>query len=168
MRDSSESKRLWRTALIVAGVGLLVLAPLSWLALRMYDDTVQRRVIAANESTALGTLEAIQAAEQLYYETYGQYGTFAQMAEAGILQTDLTGDPPIGHGYAFTLKVQPKTEAQPAAYTVNADPTRAGGSDATGRRHFFIGSDVTGVRFNETRPANKDDKLRPTMRDYGK
>jgi hypothetical protein len=104
MRDSSESKRLWRTALIVAGVGLLILAPLSWLALRMYDDTVRRRVMAANESTALGTLEAIQAAEQLYYET--------------------------------------------------------------GRRHFFISSDVTGVRFNETRPATKDDKLRPTMKDY--
>jgi hypothetical protein len=134
MRDSSESKRLWRTALIVAGVGLLVLAPLSWLALRMYDDTVRRRVIAANESTALGTLEAIQAAEQLYY--------------------------------AFALKVQPKTETQPAAYTVNADPVRAGDDDATGRRHFFISSDVIGVRFNETRPATKDDKLRPTMKDY--
>jgi hypothetical protein len=167
MKDSSESKRLWRTALIVAGVGLLILAPLSWLALRMYDDTVRRRFIAANEATALGTLEAIQAAEQLYFETYGQYGTFAQMAEAGILQTDLTGDPPVGHGYAFKLKVQPKTETQPAAYNVNADPVRAGGGgDATGRRYFFIGSDVTGVRFNETRPATKDDKLRPTMKDY--
>jgi hypothetical protein len=166
MRDSSESRRLWRTALIVAGVGLLILAPLSWLALRMYDDTVQRRVVAANESWALGSLEAIQAAEQLYYETNGRYGTFAEMVEAGIFQTDLTGDPPVGHGYTFTLKVQPKTETQPAAYTVNADPVRAGGSDATGRRHFFIGSDVTGVRFNETRPANKDDKLRPTMKDY--
>src|SRR4051812_11156797 len=105
MSDSSESKRLWRTALIIAAVGLLVLAPLGWLALRMWDDTVQRRVIAANESSALGTLEAIQAAEQLYYETYGQYGTFAQLAEAGILQSDLTGDPPVGHGYAFMLKL---------------------------------------------------------------
>jgi hypothetical protein len=166
MSDSSESKRLWRTALIIAGVGLLVLGPLGWLALRMWDDTVQRRVIAANESSALGTLEAIQAAEQLYYETYGQYGTFAQLAEAGILQSDLTGDPPVGHGYAFTLKLQPKTDAQPATYSVNADPVRAQTRDATGRRHFYIGSDVTGVRFNESRPAAKDDKLRPTMKDY--
>ncbi len=166
MRDSSESKHLWRTALIVAGVGLLILAPLSWLALRMYDDTVQRRVMAANESSALGSLEAIQAAEQLYYETYGRYGTFKEMAEAGIFETALKGDPPVGSGYAFTLKVEPKTETQPGGFSVNADPVRAGGSDATGRRHFYIGSDVTGVRFNETRPANKDDKLRPTMRDY--
>lgn len=166
MSDSSESKRLWRTALIVAGVGLLVLAPLSWLALRMYDDTVRRRIIAANESSALGSLEAIQAAEQLFYETYGRYGTFREMADAGIFQTDLAGDPPVGHGYAFTLRVRPKTDAQPAAYSVNADPVREGDRDATGRRHFFISSDVTGVRFNETRPANADDKLRPVMRDY--
>ncbi len=166
MAEVSESKRLWRTALIVAGVGLLVLAPLSWLALRMWDDTVRRRVIAANESSALGSLEAIQAAEQLYYETYGRYGTFQEMADAGIFQTDLVGDRPVGHGYVFTLKVVPKTETTPAAYSVNADPVRAGDRDATGRRHFYIGSDVTGVRFNETRPATKDDRPRPVMRDY--
>ncbi len=166
MTDSSESKRLWRTALIVAGVGLLVLAPLSWLALRMYDDTVRRRIIAANESSALGSLEAIQAAEQLHFETYGQYATFRQLVDAGILQSELDGDPPVGRGYSYTFRVQPRTEAQPAAYSVNADPVRAGGRDATGRRHFFIGSDVTGVRFNETRPANASDKLRPVMRDY--
>ena len=166
MSDSSESKRLWRTALIVAGVGLLVLAPLSWLALRMYDDTVRRRVIAANESSALGSLEAIQAAEQLYYETYGRYGTFQEMTEAGVFETALKGDPPVGSGYTFTLRVRPKTETEPAGYSVNADPVRTGERDATGRRHFYIGSDVIGVRFNETRPATKDDKLRPVMRDY--
>ncbi|MDT7688828.1 MAG: hypothetical protein QOJ70_231 [Acidobacteriota bacterium] len=166
MSDSSESKRLWRTALIVAGVGLLVLVPLSWLALRMYDDTIQRRVISANESAALGSLEAVQAAEQLYYESNGQYATFQQLLDAGIFQAELNGDPPVAHGYAFTLRVQPKTGAQPAAYTVNADPVRDDGRDATGRRHFFISSDVTGVRFNESRPATKDDKPRPTVRDY--
>lgn len=166
MSDSSESKRLWRTALVVAGVGVLVLVPLGWLALRMYDDTLRRQVVSANESAALGSLEAIQAAEQLHFETHGQYATFRQLVDAGVLQSELAGDPPVGRGYAYTFRVQPKTDAQPAAYSVNADPVRAGGRDATGRRHFFISSDVTGVRYNETRPASRDDKLRPTMRDY--
>ena len=166
MSDSVESKRLWRTALIVAGVGVLVLAPLSWLALRMWDDAVQRRVVAANESAALGTIQAIQAAQQLYYESHGQYGTFAQLEEAGILQNDLEGDPPTGRGYVYTLRLTPKTDAAPATYSVNADPVRAGDRDATGRRHFFISSEVTGVRFNETRPANAGDKLRPTMTEF--
>jgi hypothetical protein len=166
MTDSSESKRLWRTALVVAGVGLLVLVPLGWLALRMFDDTIQRRVVAANESSALTNLDNIQAAEQLYFETYGQYGTFQQLIDAGIFRAEVSGDPPVARGYVYTVKVQPRTDAQPAAYSVNADPVRAGGRDATGRRHFFISSDVTGVRFNETRPATKDDKLRPRMQEY--
>ena len=166
MAEASESKRLWRTALVVAGVGLLVLIPLAWLALRMWDDTIQRRVMAANESAAITNLENIQAAEQLYFEANGQYGTFQQLIDSGVFQAQVTGDPPVASGYAFTVRVQPKTDTQPAAYSVNADPVRAGGSDATGRRHFYIGSDVIGVRYNDTRPANKDDRPRPTMRDY--
>ena len=166
MRDSAETKRLWRTALIVAGVGLLVLVPLGWLALRMYDDAVRRRVISANEAAALASLEAIQAAEQLHFETYGEYGTFRQLVEAGVFQAELSGDPPVVRGYAFTLRVQPRSDTQPPAYSVNADPVRKGGRDATGRRHFFISSEVTGVRFNESRPATKDDKPRPVMQNY--
>ena len=166
MSDSSESKRLWRTALIVAGVGVLVLVPLTWLALRLLDDYNTRRVVAANESAALTNLENIQAAEQLYFETYKEYGTFRQMIDAGIFQAELSGDPPVASGYVFTLKVQPRSGDQSGGYTVNADPVRAGARDATGRRHFFISSDVTGVRFNETRPATKDDKPRPKVSEY--
>jgi hypothetical protein len=166
MSDSSESKRLWRTALIVAGVGVLVLVPLTWLALRLLDDYNTRRVVAANESAALTNLENIQAAEQLYFETYKEYGTFRQMMDAGIFQAEMSGDPPVVRGYAYTLRVQPRTDTSPGGYTVNADPVRAGARDATGRRHFFISSDVTGVRFNETRPATKDDKPRPKVSEY--
>jgi hypothetical protein len=166
MSEASESKRLWRTALVVAGVGLIVLVPLGWLALRMWDDTIQRRVIAANESAALTNLENIQAAEQLYFETNGQYGTFRQLIDSGVFQAEVSGDPPVASGYVFTVKVQPRTDAQPPAYSVNADPVRADGRDATGRRHFFVSSEVIGVRFNESRPATKDDKPRPKMAEY--
>jgi hypothetical protein len=166
MAEASESKRLWRTALIVAGVGIVVLVPLGWLALRMWDDTIQRRVMAANESAALTNLQNIQAAEQLYFEANGQYGTFQQLIDSGVFQAQVTGDPPVASGYVFDVRVQPRTDTQPAAYTVNADPVRAEGRDATGRRHFFISSDVTGIRFNETRPATKDDKPRPKVSEY--
>lgn len=166
MPEVSESKRLWRTALIVAGVGVVVLVPLAWLALRMWDDTVQRRVIAANESAALTNLQNIQAAEQLYFEANGQYGTFRQLIDSGIFQAEVSGDPPTASGYVFTVKVQPKTDAQPVAYSVNADPARPEGRDATGHRHFFVSSEVIGVRYNESRPASKDDKPRPRMAEY--
>lgn len=166
MAEVSESKRLWRTAFIVAGVGLLVLIPLGWLALRMWDDTVRRRVVAANESAALTNLENIQAAQQLYFEANGQYGTFQQLIDSGIFQAEVSGDPPTASGYVFDVRVQPRTDAQPAAYSVNADPVRAGGRDATGRRHFFVSSEVIGIRFNESRPATKDDRPRPKMQEY--
>ena len=166
MAEASESKRLWRTALIVAGVGLLVLVPLSWLALRMYDDTIQRRVVAANESAALTNLEKIQVAEQYYFDANGEYGTYRQLVDSGILQSEASGDPPTASGYVFNVRVQPKTDAQPAAYSVNVDPVRAGGRDATGRRHFFASSEVIGVRFHESRPATRDDKPRPKVSEY--
>ena len=65
MSKSSESSRLWKTALIVAGVGLVVAAGLGWLALRMYQDSIQRRVAASNEANAIYVIEQISAAEHL-------------------------------------------------------------------------------------------------------
>src|SRR5215213_2452483 len=166
MAEVSESKRLWRTALVVAGVGLLVLLPLTWLALRLIGDYNMRRRVAANESAAITNLENIQAAEQLYFEANGQYGTFPQLIDSGIFQAEVSGDPPVASGYVFTVKLQPKADGQPPAYSVNADPVRAGGGDATGRRHFFVSSEVIGVRYNESRPATRDDRVRSKMAEY--
>jgi Tfp pilus assembly protein PilE len=162
----SESKRLLITALIVAAVGAVVLVSLWLLAMRMYNDTVQRKVIAANEASALATLENLQAQEQSFLETTGQYATFRQLADAGAIQAPLSGDALVSDGYRFTLRVTPKTDTQAPAYTVNADPARATGRDATGRRHFFISSEVTGVRYNEERPATAADKPRLTGTEY--
>jgi hypothetical protein len=166
MADSSESKRLWRTALIVAGVGLLVLIPLGWLAVRMYNDAIQRRVVAVNEADALYTLELIAAAEHVHLQAYGEYGSINQLTDTGILQTEFYGDnAPARAGYTYTVKLTPKTDAQPPSYSVNADPLRAAGRDATGRRHFFIGSEVIGVRYNEDRPATAADRPRQSVQE---
>ena len=158
--EKSESRRLLRTALIVAAVGVVVLVLLAWLAVRMYNDNIQQKVIAADEASALAALENIQAAEQLYFESHGEYATFPRLVEEGVFQTKQTGETLVNDGYRFTLRVTPKTDTQGPTYSVNADPLRAGGRDATGRRHFFISSEVTGVRYNEERPATAADKPR--------
>lgn len=165
MADSSESKRLWRTALIVAGAGLLVLIPLAWLAVRMNNDRIQHRVIAVNEADALYTLELLAAAEHVHLQSYGTYGTIKQLNDSGILQTEFGGDPPARAGYAYTVKLTPKTDAQPPAYSVNADPLIDKGREATGRRHFYIGSEAIGIRFNEERPATATDKPRQSVQE---
>lgn len=166
MSDSSESKRLWRTALIIAGAGLAVLVPLGWLAVRMYNDTIQRRVVAVNEADALYTLELIAAAEHIHLQAYGEYGTVRQLTDAGILQTEFGGEPPARAGYAYAVRLTPKTGADAPTYSVNADPLRASGREATGRRHFYISSEVIGVRVNEDRPATAADKPRQNVDEY--
>lgn len=158
MADSSDSKRLWRTALIVAGVGVLVLVPLWYLYVRMSNDATQRRVANANEADARYTLELIAAAEDVHLRAYGDYGTIRQLTETGILQTTFDGEPPARSGYAYAVRLTPKTDAQRPAYSVNADPVRDTGREATGRRHFYIGSEAIGMRYNEARPATASDK----------
>jgi len=166
MAESSETKRLWRTTAIVAVVGLVVLVLLGWLAVRMYNDRLNQRVISSNEAAALAALEGIQAAEQLYFESHGEYATFPQLVEAGVFQAPTKTDVLVSEGYSFTIRVTPKTDTQGPAYGVNADPLRSGGRDATGRRHFFVSSEVTGVRYNEERPATAADKPRQNVQEY--
>jgi hypothetical protein len=166
MSVSAETKKLWRTIVVISFVGILILIPLVWLALRMRDDAQRRRVIAANEAATLSALEGIAAAQQLYLQTYSQYGTFRQLVEAGVFQAPLSGDSLVARGYAYTLKVTPKSEGQSPSYSVNADPLSSAGDGATGRRHFYLDSNIVGIRVNDERPAGASDPPRQTVSDY--
>lgn len=166
MAESQESKRLLRTALVVVAVGVVVLVPLAWFALRKYNDTLQQKVMSANEAAALYSLEQISAAEHLYFQANGEYATIQKLSDAGVLQTTWTGDPPVSHGYIFAVHLTPKTDAQAPSYIVNADPQIDRGRAATGRRHFFISSDVVGVRMSEGRPATAADPPRQSVQEY--
>jgi len=165
MSEGTENKRLWRTALVVAGVGIVVAVGLGWLAYRMYEDSAYRRAASLNESNALFVLEQVAAAQHLYYEANGQYATFRQLVDAGIFQAPLRADDTlVSKGYVFRLKLRPRADTQPPFYSVAADPERAAGRDATGRRHFYKDSDVFDVRVNEDGPAGPNDPPRVTVR----
>ena len=163
---SAETKKLWRTIGIIAVVGILVLIPLVWLALRLRDDAYRRRVVVANEVETLSVLEGIAAAQQLYLQSNSQYGTFKQLVEAGVFRAPLEGDTLVADGYSFKLKVTPKAEGQTSSFSVNADPLVSGGRDATGKRHFYLDSNLVGIRVNEERPASASDPPRQTVNDY--
>ena len=158
MAESSDSKRLWRTALIVAGAGVLVLVPLWLLYVRMSNDATRRRVANANEADTRYTLELIAAAEDVHLRAYGDYGTLRQLTETGILQITFDGETPARSGYVYTVRLMPKADGRQPTYGVNADPVRDKGREATGRRHFYVGSEAIGMRFNEERPATASDK----------
>lgn len=166
MADSTETKKYWKVLAVVAVVGLLALVPLVWLAMRMSDEARQRRVVSANEAETISVLEGIAAAEQLFLQTHSRYGTFKEMVEEGVFRAPLSGDSLVAHGYAFTLRVTPKAEGQPPAFQVNADPLSREGARATGRRFFYLDSNLVGIRVNEDRPAGPSDPPRQTVTGY--
>lgn len=158
---SSETKRLGRIVLIVVAVGALVIAALAWYWVKLSREDQTRRRIARNESAAISALDQIAAAEHLYFQTHGEYATFRRLVEAGVFQAPLTGDALVADGYRFTLNVAPRTEGGQSSFSVNADPLNETGDEATGTRHFYAGSEVTGIRYSEGRPANAQDKTLP-------
>lgn len=161
MSQTSENKRLLKIVLVAAAAAVPILAGLTWYGLKLSADATRRRVVAANEAAAVTSLDQIAAAERLYLEAHGQYGTFRQLAEAGVFQAPLEGEALVSGGYRFTVSVTPPSETRGPAFAANADPVRSGGDDATGNRHFFAGSEVTGLRYSEGRPASASDRPAP-------
>lgn len=166
MSYSPETKRLWRRLVVFTLVGLIAAAALWMVFVRMRDDARRRRLAAANEREAVSVIDSVAAAQQLYLQARGEYGTFRQLVEAGVFRAPLEGDALVVEGYAFRLQVAPRAEGRPPAFAVSADPVRADGPDATGRRRFYAGSDVTGIRFNDERPATAADPLLPRANTY--
>ena len=160
MGDDSE-RRWGRVILLIGLVGLLILIPLGWLAFKMSSDAAQRRSINANEAAAIYTLEQLAAAQQLHFQNHDQqYASFRQLVDAGFLQAPLDGDRLVAHGYNFSIRTTPKTAGQLSSFTVSADPLESG---VTGNRHFYLDSNVTGIRVSEGRPATATDPPRQTM-----
>lgn len=165
MAQTSESRRLLKIVLVAAAAAVPVVAGLVWYGLKLSADAERRRVVAANEAAAVSSLDQIAAAQQLYLEAHGQYGTFRQLAEAGVFQAPLEGESLVSGGYRFTVGLTPRAGTRGPAFDVNADPVRSGGDDATGVRHFFKSSEVTGTRFSEGRPAAAADRQLPRAAD---
>jgi len=162
MSKESDNRRLLKRVLVIGAIALPLAALLGWYGLRMSVEGRQRRAITANEAAAVTALDNIAAAEQLYREAYGHYGTFQQLFEAGVFDAPITDGGLVSGGYRFSVRTRPGSESQAPAYEVNADPVRPG---STGNRHFFAGSEVTGIRYSEGRPATAADRALPRRAD---
>jgi prepilin-type N-terminal cleavage/methylation domain-containing protein len=111
-----------------------------------------------NEAAAIQTLDNLRKVQADYAIGHrGSYGTFAELIKEGSLDQRFAGDAPVVSGYIFTMKVTPKSTAQPASYAVNADPQVGEGINATGSRHFYIDPAVSTVRENPDQPATAAD-----------
>ncbi len=136
--------------IVVAIIGILIA-----IIVPAYQGTVRK----ANQTNAIGTLEAIKK-EQIGYaqDKRGNYGTFDELVKAGYLNDKFTGEAPVVQGYIFTMKVVPKgSGSQTAFYSANADPQQTEGVGATGSHHYYIDSNLSNIRINDEQPASASD-----------
>lgn len=144
---------------IVAIVGVIILVPLAGVFIGIAVPVYRNNRMKANEAAARRHLREIAAAQDAFLLAVGRYATFDELIEAAGLDSRFRGDAPAVDGYVFTMKLTAQTEGRPV-FSINADPQQAGGFSATGRRHFFFASNVSGIRVNDERPASASDRPR--------
>jgi len=148
LSDNSRGFSLIELMIVIAIIGILVgVGVPAW----------RTSVMAANEASAIETLSTVSKEQRTYYIGTKSYATFDQLIERGALDKRFAGDQPIDNGYVYTMKVTPKGTNQPPSYTINADPQKSEGLTATGKRHFYLDSNINTPTVNDTQPATADD-----------
>src|SRR5262249_36627678 len=136
--------------IVIAIIGILIAVGITgWRA----------AVRSANEAAAIKTLRSIAEQQMLYFNGHQRstFGTFDEMLKENLLDTRFAGTTPVVDGYVYNMKVIPKSTAQQAGYTVNADPQVTEGVGATGKNHFYVDSDTNTIHVNANQPATVSD-----------
>jgi hypothetical protein len=134
-------------------LGLLALAALFLSSCQTYTEGLKQSVDRTDETVAIAALRNISTAQRTYSISHeGEYGTLAQLAEAGYLDSRYGSSKPLKE-YVLTLTVNPKSEGSPeGSYSCTADP-----NTGLQGRHFYIDSASGVIRVNETRQASASD-----------
>jgi prepilin-type N-terminal cleavage/methylation domain-containing protein len=135
--------------IVIAIIGLLIgVGSLAWGAM----------IRSGNETAAAQTLDRIRTYQAQYASgNRGRFGTFQQLVDRGVLDSQFAGDAPVVNGYIFTIEIVDPSSSAPASYKVWADPQVATGITATGNRFFFTSSSVNGIKAKEGEKANEGD-----------
>ncbi|HSS21832.1 MAG TPA: hypothetical protein VLL54_17295 [Pyrinomonadaceae bacterium] len=134
-------------------LALTILCLLTTLSCQSYSSGLEKTVAVADETAVTGTLHTIALAQQSYATANsGAYGTFAELAAGGFLDSRFSAEKPRIKDYAFTMEVG--KDAGGPSYKCSADP-----SDSAVRpgRHFQIDSTSDKVHVNPTQPASASD-----------
>ncbi len=115
---------------------------------------------SGNEAATTQSIDTIRKLQVQYAAKHqGNFApTFDELIKILDFDPKFKGERPVVNGYIYSLKVQERTQSQPAFYSVNADPQVAEGITRTGDRHFYFDSTLSTIRqTEENRPAKADD-----------
>jgi prepilin-type N-terminal cleavage/methylation domain-containing protein len=115
---------------------------------------------SGNETAATQTLDAVRRLQVQYAAKHqGNFApNFDELRRSVGFDEKFTGERPVVNGYIYTMKIQERTQSQPAFYSINADPQVSEGITATGTRHFYFDSTLSTIKSTEeNRPAKADD-----------
>lgn len=112
----------------------------------------------ADEAAAIRTLQTIFRAQTQYMLSHAEeYGTFDQLMKDNYLDQRFAGTAPVVEGYAFTIKLTPKSGSESAAYSINADPKQDDGTPTGGARHLYMDSNSNVVHASAAHSATATD-----------
>jgi prepilin-type N-terminal cleavage/methylation domain-containing protein len=149
-RRNERGFSLIELMIVIAIIGILIAVGITgWRA----------AVRSANEAAAIKSLRSIAEQQMLFYNSHQRtsFGSFDEMLKENLLDTRFAGSTPVVDGYLYNMKVIPKSTAQQAGYTINADPQVSEGVGATGKNHFYLDSDSNTIHVNSTQPATVSD-----------
>jgi hypothetical protein len=119
---------------------------------------LKKSLNVADEAAAIRTLQTIYRAQTQSMLSHGEeYATFEQLVKDNYLDQRFAAAAPVVEGYAFNIKLTPKSGSEAAAYTINADPKQDDGTPTGGARHLYIDSNSNVVHSNASHPATVND-----------
>ncbi len=148
-------------------IELLIVVAIILIIAAIAIPNLMRSRMAANETSAIGSIRTINAVEIQYMSSNPRCG-FANLETLGDLHNNQPGGglldsqlaSGIKSGYSFTVNISGGTGEPPECskpysnYTVSADPT----SPQQGQRHYY--SDPSGViRYNDSGPADANSSV---------
>lgn len=146
--------------IIVLSILAVCLIAMAGIVIGIAIPAWQSAVRSGNETTAVQTIQTIRILQaQFASRNKGKFApSFDELIKTGELDEKFAGQNPVVNGYVFTMKVEEPSAAQPAFYSINADPQITEGRSATGTGHFYINSSLGTIKATEeNRPARADD-----------
>jgi len=137
--------------IVIAVIALLVAV-----AIPGYQFVI-RTVNETSTAKAMDTIRSLQTGYASKHQ--GKFApTFAELITSTDLDKKYEGDNPVVNGYVYKMTVTEPSGSKPAFFSLNADPQVSEGIQATGKRHFYIDSSISGIKSTEeNRPSKPDD-----------